>query len=320
MYKKIALIVGIILVLAIGAALLPTKPVAPVGPPKLAISATFYPLAYLAEQVGGDKVTVTSVVPNGIEPHDFEPTAQDVIALRQAKAFIYNGNGLDVWAERLQPELTAAGVSVISASQAVTALPLKSEGLVVAESAEEHASSTTQAVFDPHMWLDPVRARQISELIRDTFISLDPTNAEYYRAQTANLGIRLTTLDTDFAHTLAKCQSKTIVVSHDAYSYLALRYGLQLRAIAGLAPDAEPSAKQFAELTKFITDQKVSTVFFETLASPRLAETLAQEAGVKTAVLNPIEGLTAADQQTGRNYESIMRDNLQALATALVCQ
>ncbi len=326
MYKKVALIVFLVLALALAAAAAVhyrAEP-EPVGPAKLNVSASFYPLAYLAEQVGGDKVTVTSVIPNGLEPHDFEPTPQNVIALRSTKAFIYNGNGLDTWAERLRPELEDAGVTVVAASQAVTALSTVEESIIVAgeepghdEEGEEHHD---HGAFDPHIWLDPIRARQISELIRDTYITLDPVNADYYRTRSAELATRLGVLHDEYEKTLANCSTRNVVVSHDAFNYLAKRYNLTMQAIAGLSPDAEPSIKRLAELTDFVKKEKVSTIFFETLVSKNLANTLAKETGVVTAVLNPIEGLTADDLAANRNYETIMRDNLQALSQALVCQ
>ncbi len=326
MYKKIALIIFLVLALALAAAAAVQYRIEPepIGPAKLSVSASFYPLAYLAEQVGGDKVSVTSVIPNGLEPHDFEPTPQNVIALRSTKAFIYNGNGLDTWAERLKPELESAGVVVIAASQAVTALSTVEESIIVVgeESGHEEESEVHEdhGAFDPHIWLDPIRARQISELIRDTYIALDPVNADYYRTRSAELATRLGGLHDEYEKTLANCSTRNVVVSHDAFNYLAKRYNLTMQAIAGLSPDSEPSIKRLAELTDFVKKEKVSTIFFETLVSKNLADTLAQETGVTTAVLNPIEGLTADDLAANRNYEIIMRNNLQALSQALVCQ
>lgn len=321
MYKKIGFIVCLVftVALAMSAAVQYKAKPETLASPKLSVSASFYPLAYLAKEVGGDKVTVTSVIPNGIEPHDFEPTPQNVIALRSAKIFIYNGNGLDAWAERLRSELEEAGVTVIPASQAVTALPVVQDSIAIG-SATSTEPETSVSPFDPHIWLDPIRARQISELIRDAYINRDPANAEYYRQQAMALANKLNSIHNDYEKTLANCASRTIVVSHDAFHYPAVRYNLNLYAIAGLSPDAEPSIKHLSDLTKVINEQKISTVFFETLANANLANTLAKETGVTTAVLNPIEGLTADDLAANRDYESIMRDNLQALSTALICK
>ncbi len=317
MYKKLAVIAGLTIAVALSvsaASYYRNQKTVP-ETPKLAVSASFYPLKFLAEEVGGDKVTVTSVIPNGVEPHDFEPTPQDVIALRNAKVFLYNGNGLEAWAENLQSDLQNAGVTVVAASQAVTALHTD-----VIEEATSTTAHEPHSEFDPHIWLDPIRARQITELIRDTYVSVDPANADYYRTKSAELTARLNTLHTEYQNTLATCTSRDVVVAHDAFNYLAVRYNLNMHAIAGLSPEAEPSAKRVAELADYIKEQKISTVFFESLVSPRLSETLAKEVGVKTDVLNPLEGLTADDLAAGKNYESIMRDNLSALSRALVCQ
>lgn len=321
MYKKIILIISVVAIvtLAIAAAVrYRTEPVT-VAPNTITVSATFYPLVYLAEQIGGEKVVVNSVVPNGVEPHDFEPTPQNVIDLRGVKAFIYNGNGFDAWAERLKPELESAGVVVVAASQAVTAIPFE-EGLVDEHEGEEHHEEDSHGAYDPHIWLDPIRARQISELIRDTFIALDPVNADYYRGRSAELATRLGVLHAEYEKKLANCSTRNVVVSHDAFNYLGNRYNLNIQAIAGISPDAEPSIKRLAELAELVKEQKITTIFFETLVSQNLANTLAKETGVVTAVLNPLEGLTADDLAANRNYETIMRDNLQAISTALVCQ
>lgn len=319
MFKKISLIAIVIIGLVVAAAFASQKqtPTLPITQEKLAVVASFYPLAYLAEEVGGDRVTVRTVIPTGTEPHDFEPTPQDIIALRSSRVFVYNGNGLDPWADRLRSELESAGLSVIAASQAVSVLPIHQDAV---EITGDKISKEESGAYDPHIWLDPIRARQISELIRDALIVADPTGADYYRAQAMALQNRLSDLHQDYEKTLSACISRSVVVSHDAFNYLASRYKLTLYSIAGLSPDAEPSTKRLTDLTTLIKEQKISTVFFESLASPRLAETLAKETGVKTAVLNPIEGLTADDLVAGKNYESLMRDNLSALSTALVCK
>ena len=299
MYKKIAFIVLIIFGLAAAAAFASRARINRPAPSsnKISITASFYPLAYFVEQVGGDRVKVQSITPNGTEPHDFEPTPQDIITLRSSRVFFYNGSGVDAWADRVQPELTAAGVKVVTASQAVSLIRQ-----------------------DPHIWLDPVRARQIAELVRDTLIVVDPSGADYYRVRFIELSGRLTVLDTDYTKNLANCATRDVIVSHDAFNYLAQRYHIELQAIAGLSPEAEPSAKRLSELAQLIKEKKIKTVFFESLVPSHLAETLAKETGATTDVLNPIEGLTEDDIAAGKNYESIMRDNLNALSKAMICQ
>lgn len=299
MYKKIAIIVIIIFGLAAAAAFASRSRVNRPAPSsnKISVTASFYPLAYLAEQVGGDRVQVQSITSNGTEPHDFEPTPQDIITLRSSRVFFYNGNGVDAWADRVQPELTSAGVKVVAASQAVSLIQ-----------------------EDPHIWLDPIRARQIAELVRDTLIVVDPSGTDYYRVRFIELSGRLTVLDADYTKNLANCATRDVVVSHDAFNYVAERYRLNLYPIAGLSPEAEPSAKRLSELAQLVREKKIKTIFFESLVPSYLAETLAKETGATTDVLNPIEGLTGNDVAAGKNYETIMRDNLNALSKAMICQ
>lgn len=263
---------------------------------KIVVAASFYPIQHFTQKVVGDVAQVVTVTPMGVEPHDFEPTPQDIIRLRQSKVFFYNGAGVDAWAERAQTELTNVGVTVVALSQAVS---LESN--------------------DPHFWLDPVRAAQEVALIRDTLANVDPAHADAYRANAAQYISELEKLNQEYQTSLATCQTRDVVVSHDAFGYPARRYGLTLYSIAGLSPEAEPSPQHLAELTEIVTQKKITTIFFETLATPKLAETLAAETGATTAVLNPIEGLIEADLKTSKNYDILMRENLSALRGALLC-
>lgn len=293
------------------------QPVAitPVVGEKITVGATFYPLAYLAEQIGGDLVQVINATPVGVEPHDYEPSPRELIKLQQAKVFLINGAGLDPWAEKAAADWKSKGQTVLVMSDTVTVLPPAEE-----HGGHEDEDAHNHGAFDPHFWLDPVRARQMSGVIRDALIAADPVNSDAYRTNTINLLQRLSDLHTAFEQGLAQCQSRTVVAAHDAYNYLAKRYNLEMHAIAGLSPDAEPSARRLAELTDLVKTEGISTIFFETLTSRQLADTLAREAGVKTAVLNPIEGLTAAEVSAGKNYDILMRENLAQLRLALVCQ
>lgn len=264
---------------------------------KITVAVSFYPIQYFTQKVVGDVANVIVITPSGVEPHDFEPTPKDIIRLRQSKVFFYNGVGVDAWADRTRDGLIKNGVTVVALNQAV--------------SLENN---------DPHIWLDPIRVAQEVALIRDTLVSIDPTHADAYRANAEKYSEELKKLDQDYRTGLANCQTRDIVVSHDAFHYPAARYHLNLNAIARFSPDAEPSAQRLAELSDLIKEKHISTIFFETLATPKLAETLARETQVKTAILNPIEGLTADNQKTGKNYDILMQDNLTVLRTALVCQ
>lgn len=268
---------------------------------KTQVVATIYPLADFATQVGGDLVDVVTIVPAGAEPHDYEPTPQDVVKMYQADVVLINGNGFDAWAEKLIPALRAEDVRVVLMSEEIEPLPLEDE-----------------AGFDPHAWLDPVFAMRVSEAIARA-ISSDVSDVGALGAQKSAYIARLRTLDDAYRTGLAQCEQRDIVTSHDAFRYPAKRYNLTNYAIAGLSPEEDPSARDIAEVSRLVKEKGVTTIFFETLVSPKLAETIASEAGVGTAILNPIEGLTEEEVAAGKDYVKIMEENLKALRTALTC-
>ena len=305
MLQKVLVTVGTLaLVLAIGWVIYDfgnnnSRPVPVFDNTSITVATTFYPLAYFAEQVGGKQVLVINVTPAGVEPHDYEPSPRDLIKIGQAKVVLINGAGLDPWAEKASVEWKQKGQRVV----------VMSETLGLGREAQ-----------DPHFWLDPVVARKMVEVIRDQLVLVDSNNAEMYRQNAALAIVNLTKLDSDYLTGLANCVQRDVVAAHDAYGYLATRYDLSLFPIAGLSPESEPSARRLAELADLVKNKKINTIFFESLTSPKLAETLARETGIKTAVLNPIEGLTLDEAAAGKNYDILMRENLAQLRLALVCQ
>ncbi len=289
--KKAFLLVGVLT----AAAWLAIRLFAPVRPPSnasLHVVATFYPLAEFARQIGGARFDVRTLVPPGAEPHDYEPTPQDILDAEQADLFVMNG-GVDGWADRLLPDLRRHGVRVVRV-----------------------ADRLPEVNRDPHVWLDPVLAEDIVKSLRD---ALGGTDTEYADRAAGYLAA-LDALDADYRSGLSRCRTHTIVTSHDAFGYLARRYELDVVPIAGLSPDAEPSPARMAEIARLVERAGTRYIFFETLASPKLAQTLAEETGARTLGFNPLEGLTPSDLAAGKNYLSVMRDNLAQLRTALVCQ
>lgn len=261
------------------------------------IVVSFYPLGEFARHVVGDTMTVTIVTPAGTEPHDYEPTAQDMVAIRSSRIFIYNGNGVDGWAEKIVPELIQDHVAVINMSQRV------------------HVEST-----DPHLWLDPILAGQMVLAIQKTAEQIDPTHADIYKKNASAYLKELTALHLGLQKGLKTCVRRDIVVSHAAFEYFTKRYNLKQVYIAGVSPEDEPSPKRLAEIAAYAKQHKVTHIFFESLVSPKLSETIASEVGAKTAVLNPIEGLSDAQIKAGYNYVKVMRQNLTNLRVALACQ
>jgi zinc transport system substrate-binding protein len=285
------------------------------------VVASFYPLYEFARQVAGDRAEVVSLVPAGVEPHDWEPSPQDVTRVRQASVFVYNGAKLEPWAETLVKNVGGTGLVVVNATEGLALLPSEGPGHDddhgKGKEKEPEGSAEGQ---DPHVWLDPVLAQSQMEAIRAGLAKADPSRAETYASNARTYRERLTALHGKFEGGLRRCTRRQIVVSHVAFAYLAKRYGLTMVSVAGLAPEAEPSPAHLASLVRFARRHKVEYIFFETLVSPKLAETLAREVGARTLVLNPIEGLTPEEAAAGKDYLALMEQNLVNLRTALACR
>lgn len=289
---------------------------------KISVVATFYPLADFARNVGGEYANVISVVPAGVEPHDYEPTPQDIMKAYTADIFLINGAGFDTWAEKIKPELVSRGVSVMQMSDLVTLLPGTHEEHDEEESAheEEMHEEHEEGQFDPHFWLDPILVQQQVESIIRVLSERDPAHKVEYETQGNEFRVKLQALDALYRSSLANCRLDTAVTSHNAFAYLAERYGFLTLAVSGLSPEAEASPRHLAEIATAVKAKGINHIFFETLVSPKVAETLAQEVGAETLVFNPIEGLTEEERLAGVDYLAIMNTNLHNLTIALQCQ
>jgi zinc transport system substrate-binding protein len=250
------------------------------------VVASFYPLAFGAQEVGGDRVDVKNLTPAGAEPHDLEVSPRDVAELQDAQLVLLLGHGF-------QPQLEDAAGN----SHNVLRL-LDTPGL------DLHPNN------DPHVWLDPVRFAKIVARIGQ---------ALGHKAAADRLIAQLHALDQEYRRGLANCERHDIVTSHEAFAYLAERYSLQQIPVTGLTPEAEPQPGDLAHVVELARERGVTTIYFETLVSPRIAETVARETGAKTAVLDPIEGLTEDEVARGENYFTRMRANLRALEEGLGC-
>lgn len=263
---------------------------------KITVTASFYPLAFLAEQVGGEYVSVTNLTPAGAEPHDFEPSTKDIALLEKQDLIILSGGGLEGYAEKIQENVGKSKTQVILAGEKLMSDPK-----------------------DPHVWLDPVLYIKQAELIGQALMKIDPSHTQVYELNVKRLTNELEKLDREFVLGLRNCRQKNIVTSHSAFGYLAKRYGLKQVALAGLSPDEEPSSKTLSEITTFAKDNDIHYIFFEELVSPHIAKTIANEIGTGTLVFSPLEGLTKDDVRMGKTYLSVQRENLENLKTALNC-
>ncbi|MFE3829009.1 metal ABC transporter substrate-binding protein [Streptomyces sp. NPDC059092] len=289
---------------------------------KLAVVASFYPMEYLARQIGGDHVSVTTLTKPGVEPHDLELKPRQAAQLGEAGVILY--------LKGIQPAVDKAigqsgAKTVIDATTLTT---LENHGTETGhdhghddhagEAADDadhaHEESTTDGK-DPHIWLDPVRFAEVAKGVGASLEKADPDHAAAYKKNTSALVTKLDGLNTSFKEGLADTGTRTFITTHAAFGYLAERYGLEQEAIAGIDPESEPSPARVKELETIAKRDKVTTVFFETLASDKTARTVAGDSGLKTDVLDPIEGIT--DKTKGRDYIEVMRSNLDALRTAL---
>lgn len=256
---------------------------------KTAVVAAFYPLAFAAQQVGGPKVDVTNLTPPGAEPHDIELTPGDVARIQTASVVLYLSHGFQPAVEEALDGAKGRRIDVLA-------------GLGL----HEEAGKT-----DPHVWLDPVLFTRIVARVGSALGRPRRAHA---------LAKRVLALDREYRTGLSHCARRDFVTSHAAFGYLAARYHLHQIAITGIDPESEPSPKRLASLIELVRREHVKTVFFERLVSPRLAQTVARDAGARTAVLDPIEGLTSSEQARGDDYLTLMRRNLGALREALGCR
>jgi zinc transport system substrate-binding protein len=307
---------------------------------KLKVTASFYPMQFLAEKIGGEHVAVTSLTKPGVEPHDLELTPRQIGSLSEADYVLY--------LKGIQPVVDDAikQSGVKNTVDAATLTTLENHGSEVSghdhghEGEEEHGDEHgdehgheedaheeeahkegdghnhgEEGGADPHIWLDPVKYAEVAKGVGKSLEKADPDHAADYQKNTAALVAELGELNTAYEAGLKNTDTKTFITTHSAFGYLAERYGLTQQGIAGIDPEAEPSPARIQEIHSIAEKEKATTVFFETLASDKTAKTLAKDTGLKTGVLDPLEGITKKSQ--GADYIEVMKSNLVALQKAL---
>lgn len=279
---------------------------------KLDVVASFYPMQYLAEQIGGGHVAVDTLTKPGVEPHDLELKPKQIGELGEADVIVY----LKGIQPAVDEAIAQAGVANTVDAAALTELEdhdtSSGHDHAAEEAGHDHAS---EAGADPHIWLDPVKYAEVAKGVGAAFEKADPDHAADYRKNTDALLKKLGALNTEFANGLKNTTTRTFITTHSAFGYLAERYGLEQEGITGIDPESEPSPARVKELQDIARKDKVSTVFFETLASDKTAKTLANDTGLQTDVLDPLEGIT--DTSKGADYIQVMQSNLAALQKAL---
>jgi zinc transport system substrate-binding protein len=286
------------------------------GDGRLTVAASFYPMEFLAEQIGGEHVSVTDLTKPGTEPHDLELSPRQTGELGEA--------GLIVYLKGLQPAVdeAVAQSGARNIAEVTTFTELQDHGTSVGHAGEPSTAESAaeedpegDTASDPHIWLDPVKYAEAAQGVGKAMAKADPDHAADYRKNTDALVGRLQDLDREFRDGLQNRTTDTFITTHAAFGYLADRYGLDQEAISGIDPESEPSPARMKELHEIAAKNKTSTVFFETLADDRTARTLADDTGLRTDVLDPIEGIT--DTSEGDDYLEVMQSNLTALRAAL---
>jgi zinc transport system substrate-binding protein len=295
------LVVAVLLALGIAATACGASSAARTRP---RVVASFYPIAYLAAQLGGEAISVRDLTPTGAEPHDLELRPSDVAAVRDANLVLYFDRGF-------QPAVEDA-VRPLPRARAVDLL----EGLPLKRAAGGEEGLTA----DPHVWLSPVVYARMADTVASSLERIVPGPAAAVRTRLSTLRNKLEELDRQFALALDRCDRREIFTSHAAFGYLTERYRLRQVGIEGVSPEAEPSSRRLQTIADEARRAHATTIYFETLVSPRVARTIARIVGVRTAVLNPVEGLTAQERKAGADYFSIMRSNLRALTRGLGCR
>lgn len=298
--KKIIIFITLLIATTVGVILLRDKKnTVPLdNQNQISVVASFYPLEYFAEEIGGEKVNVLNLTPAGAEPHDYEPTTTDIGRINESNLLLVNGAGFETWTQKFTDK------NMLSVADAIHTASISING---------------KSVKDPHVWLDPVMAQEIVKKITDSLVSLSPKNEQYFRDRSLTLLTRLQSLHEEYKQQLAQCSTHTVVTSHAAFGYLSQEYGFTQISLTGLTPDEEPTPQRIAEVASLVRENNVQYVFFESLVSPRLAQTIAQETGAQILPFNPIEGLTPQQAQNGDTYFSLAEQNLMNLRTALSC-
>jgi zinc transport system substrate-binding protein len=268
------------------------------------VVASFYPLAYAAERVGGPLVSVSNLTAPGVEPHDIELTPRQIGDISGADLVVYLGGGFQ---PAVQDAVANASGTTLDVSAGLRDRPVP------------NGEADPSLTADPHVWLDPVLYRAIVDRIERALATIDGKDRSTFASNAHALDAQLSAVDGDYRVGLSSCARNVIVTTHAAFGYLAARYGLVQDAISGLSPDAEPTPQRLAQLRSIVLRDGVTTIFTESLVSPKIADTLASETGATTAVLDPLESLTPAEMAAGDDYVSVMRSNLTELERALGC-
>ena len=279
---------------------------------KLKVVTTFYPMYDFTKNIVQDKAEVSLLIPAGTEPHDFEPSAKMVAAIEEADVFVYNSDEMETWVPSTLEAVDTRKVTVINASKGIQFI----EGLDSEEEEHDGEKNHTHAV-DPHVWLNPILVQTEVNNIQAGLAKADKENEVFYQKNASEYNQKLKKLDQEFKESFENAENRTFVTQHAAFAYLAKQYNLTQVSISGLSSETEPSPSKLAELSKYAKKNKIRYIYFENNTSSKIAETLAEEAGVELAVLDPIEGISKKEQDAGLDYIQVMKNNLESLKKSI---
>jgi zinc transport system substrate-binding protein len=282
---------------------------------KLEVYTSIYPINYIVTEIGGESVSVENVVPLGTDPHDFEPSMKTVGNIRNSDLFIYNGAGLESWAESISNEIEPE--KVIEAAKLVDLIDIE-DSHEEEDHDEEDPDDHEHGDKDPHIWLSLNNMNKIAKVVESKLSELDPENKDLYKANYEKLEEKLLNLDERYREELKGRTSSTILVSHSAFKYLAKEYDIEQIAVAGISPSAEPSPRTLSKLIDIASEKKLKYIYFETLASPKSVEMLSEEANLEPLVLNTLEGLSEENIKNKDDYITLMEENLENLKKELL--
>ena len=262
---------------------------------KIKAAASFYPMAEFTRAIGGDLVVVDTLVPDGVEPHDWDPSPRDLTRLGKSKIFVYNGH-IESWAESALDALSERKITAVEAG---------------------HGLDKINGRIDPHIWISPAKALIEVNKITEAFCKVDPQHADNYKQNSLKYSQELQKLDAELKELSKTAKNKKFITAHAAFGHLAADYGLEQLAIAGISPEAEPTPKDLQRLVRLVKQEKLKYIFMETLASPKLTELISKETGAKILVLDPIEGLDEEGRKEKLTYVKLMQNNIKNLRLAL---
>ena len=283
---------------------------------KIKVVASFYPFYEIAQKIGGNNTIITSVIPMGVEPHDWELTPQQIPGIIEADMIIYNGIGFDSWLGKKEQFRNSFLVDISKDLQLIKLGQQGSENLGPIDQLYDPTY-----VYDPHIWLDPILVKNISKTISNALIKLDPDNIDSYLQNTKNFNRQLDTLDSLIKKSLANCELKDFITFHESFHYFANRYGLTQHAVHGSSPEGEILPQQIIKIISLAKDLGIDTIYSEELKDPRLSQTLASEIpNGKVLLLSPIEGIEPHEQKKDINFIDKMKMNLENLKQGLKCK